>query len=325
MNIKASVCKTIPVFAFLALGVFGVTAQAPLFKYNVDYICNKEKAAGTERVVVRYCRRDSDKPGWPATTDGDNYCHVEFLDQPTNMPDVPMFKAILQTEITTKLAACKDPATGKPPAGAATAAATTAAADASIAKAVAAKIDISIVGMKFGDPLRLANCPLLMLGPPTQNCFASEMDMAKQVAKDFGMNDTFPEDVRVVNLSKDHCPDWVTGCQAYVTAHNGKLDGVALFTNGRNSATGVTRNLTTKYGKPTRVLSGTVEPDTGNKFDINEPEWDLPGLKVRYEIVLRNDGDGERIKTNQGIVRIMTEDEYNRRIKKEKEPVKNKL
>lgn len=310
--------KIVALFMLPFIFVTGLIAQAPPFKYNVEYVCNKE------RVVVRYCRRDSDKPGWPATTDADNYCQVEYLDRPTNLPNVPLFKAQLQTELAVQLSSCKDPKTGQAPAGG-IAAGNATAADTSITKALAAKVDITIVGLKFGDPLRLPACPLLALSLPKENCVSTTVDMADDILKGFGMETSISNDVKMVSLSTDHCPSWVTGCTAYVTVHGGKIDGVALFTNGRNSAAAVTRDLTAKYGKPTRVKSGVITPDEGNKFTINEPEWDLPGLRVRYEIVSRDEDGGERIHTNQGIVRIMTETEYQRRLKKEEAPVKNKL
>lgn len=310
--------RVFPLFAHVFIGVIQLPAQAPPFKYNVDYVCNKDKT--TERVVVRYCRRDSDQRGAPVTPDNANYCHVEYLDRPTNLPEIAFFKSELQSDIAAKLSSCKDPVTGKPPAGGAAANPGTASPDTSIAKALAAKVDINIVGMRFGDPLGLGTCSLFQLGRLKQNCF----DLVTQIGKDFGGETTVPDDMKIVTLVSANCPSWVWNCTAYVTVHDGRLDGVSLFTNGRNSASVVTRDLTAKYGKPSRIIAGTVTPDTGNPFKINEPEWDLPGLRVRYEIVRKED-DGSRVKINEGIVRIMTDAEYLRRKAKEKEPVKSKL
>lgn len=322
-----TVCRVVSTVTLGFASVFGVMAQEAVFKNNVEYVCKKDQV--TERVVVRYCRRDSDKAGWRPTPDNENYCHVEYLDRPTNVPSIPFFSSELRSDIGAKLATCKDPATGKPPAGgAATAGGTTSASafgDTSIAKALAAKVDINILGMRFGDPLRLGNCPLLQLAPLKQNCYMAGVDLVSQIGKEWGTAEsTVPDDMKIVTLAPDNCPSWVWKCTAYVTVHDGKLDGVALFTDGRNSATKVTRDLTTKYGKPTRVKLGHVKPDTGNPFDVNNPEWDLPGLRVRYEVVRREE-DSDRINTNEGIVRIMTETEHQRRLNKQKEPVKTKL
>ena len=64
-------------------------------------------------------------------------------------------------------------------------------------------------------------------------------------------DDTAADDLKTVTLTKSNCPSWVNGCTAYVTVHDGKLDGVALYTKRRNAMNAVTRDLTAKYGKPT--------------------------------------------------------------------------
>lgn len=323
MNTKVLICKVFPICAFILIGVIGVMAQAPPFKYNVEYVCNKDKT--TERVVVRYCRRDSDRPG-EKTPDSANYCHVEYLDRPTNLPEIAFFKSELQSDIGAKLSACKDPATGKPPAGGPAANAGTAAADASIAKALAAKVDINILGMRFGDPLGLRDCPLLQIGPVKQNCFPALMELVSDLAKELG-DDTAADDVKTITLAPSNCPSWVKDCTAYVTVHDGRLDGVSLLTNGRNSMNAVTRDLTAKYGKPTSIAPKIFKPDVGNPFNYNQPSWTLPGLRVTYDVVfnLEDDTDTERASSKVGMVRIMTETEHQRRLNKQKEPVKNKL
>lgn len=320
MNRKALVYGILPALTLIFVGAIESIGQAAPFKYNVEYVCKKKHQA-TERVVVRYCRRDSDQPG-ERTADVNNYCHVEYLDRPTNIPSIPFFSAELQSDIGAKLASCKDPATGKPPTGGGSTSGNTTggSADTSIAKALAAKVDINILGMRFGDPLGLGTCSLFQLGSLKQNCF----DLVTQIGKDFGAETTVPDDMKIVTLTSANCPSWVWNCTAYVTVHDGKLDGVALFTDGRNSATKVTRDLTTKYGKPTRIKLSHIVPDTGNEFDVNNPEWDLPGLRVRYEVI-RRDEDSDRINTKEGIVRIMTETEHQRRLNKQKEPTKTKL
>ncbi|MGH9947290.1 MAG: hypothetical protein ACRD6X_08835 [Pyrinomonadaceae bacterium] len=196
--------------------------------------------------------------------------------------------------------------------------------DTSIAKAKAAKVDLTIVGLQFGEPLSVAVCPLIMIGPPKQTCRAEVPAFAAEIVAGLGIKSTTPEDMTIVTLDENHCPSWVTQCQAYVTVKAGGIAAVGLFTEGRNSAKTVTTDLTSKYGKPTLVKNGVVTPDTGNPFNISEPEWNLPGLHVEYEIVARDD-NGERIHTNQGIVRIMTEGEYQRRLAEKKKPVKTKL
>lgn len=315
--------RVFPLFALVFIGLVPFSAQAPPFKYGVEYVCKKDQA--TERVVVRYCRRDSDRPG-EKTHDVNNFCMVEYLDRPTNMPNIPLYRSILQSDIAAYLTSCKDPATGRAPSGMTSAGANSAAADTSIAKALAAKVDINILGMKFGDPLRLGDCPLLQLGPLKQNCFPALMDLVSALAKDMG-DDTAADDVKTVTLIPSNCPSWVKDCTAYITVHDGKLDGVSLYTNGRNAMNTVTRDLTAKYGKPTSLIPKIFRPDVGNPFSYNQPVWTLPGLRVSYDVVfnLEDDEDTERASSKVGMVRIMTENEYLRRKAKEKEPVKSKL
>jgi hypothetical protein len=64
----------------LALGFAAPLAQAAdtALVYGKDYQC------GTEIIHVGHCRRDSDMPGMPATTDADNYCQVYYPSRPKN-------------------------------------------------------------------------------------------------------------------------------------------------------------------------------------------------------------------------------------------------
>ena len=80
MNTNTAICNVLVLLTLILVGATGLAAQASPFKYGVEYLCNKDQA--TERVVVRYCRRDSDRPG-ERTVDVDNFCHVEYLDRPT--------------------------------------------------------------------------------------------------------------------------------------------------------------------------------------------------------------------------------------------------
>jgi hypothetical protein len=132
-------------------------------------------------------------------------------------------------------------------------------------------------------------------------------------------------DVKNIRLAGESCPEWIDQCAGYATLHNGRLSGIAFLTTGRGVEKAVTASLREKYGPPTRVVSGRVIPDVGNPFNTNEPEWSLPGLFVEYEVVLREEGEDERISTKQGIVRIMTESERARRIAKQKAKPKPKL
>jgi hypothetical protein len=206
--------------------------------------------------------------------------------------------------------------------------------DPSIAKARAAKVDTTALGMQLGEPLRMPDCPQVSLATilnplalnTNQDCRNSSegLDQLAEVLTGVKSNKVPGEGTETVQLSEDHCPSWVDGCTAYVTLHNNSIVFVGVYTKGRNVAKTVTNELIEKYGKPTRVVLGEVTPDVGNAFKISEPEWTLPGLRVEYEIVIRTENE-DRIETNRGIVRIMTESEYQRRLAEKAKPVKRKL
>jgi tetratricopeptide (TPR) repeat protein len=65
---------------FLLLVIAQITAahsaSAQTFRYNVEYKCNGE------RIAVGHCRKDSDTPGFPATTPDQDYCSVYYPDRP---------------------------------------------------------------------------------------------------------------------------------------------------------------------------------------------------------------------------------------------------
>jgi DNA-binding MarR family transcriptional regulator len=86
------------------------------------------------------------------------------------------------------------------------------------------------------------------------------------------------------------------------------------------------QELREKYGPASEVVNGSVTPGTGNAFEINEPQWKLPGIYVEYEVVLHDENAAGRISaTSQGIVRVMTESEQQRRLAKQKAKHKPKL
>ena len=218
------------------------------------------------------------------------------------------------------------------------------AADPSIAKAKAAKVDTSIVGLQFGEPLKLPECALLgnLIVDPSTNratvreaCIQGDMDIGKSLGIDvdsiskelFGVevDKSAAQDITAIRLTKEYCPVWVSQCTGYATLHNGRLAGIAFLTPGRGYEKTVTTDLRDKYGPPTRVVRDTVTPQEGNKFDINEPEWVLPGLYAEYEVVSRDPAIEGRRKLNEGVVRIMTESERTRRLANQKEKPKPKL
>jgi hypothetical protein len=81
--------------------------------------------------------------------------------------------------------------------------------------------------------------------------------------------------------------------------------------------------LRAKYGQPTGIELGKITPDVGNAFEVSNPEWNLRGLHVQYQVIrLPENG---RVNINEGIVWIETESTYRLRVAAEKVPVKRKL
>ena len=64
------------VLAAAPVGIAAVARAEPTLRYNHDYVC------GQERIVVGYCRHDSDTPDMPRTTPENDYCQLYYPDRP---------------------------------------------------------------------------------------------------------------------------------------------------------------------------------------------------------------------------------------------------
>src|SRR5579863_7248949 len=76
-------------------------AQPPtdVLRYEVPYKCDGET------VQVKYCRKDSDRPGFSPTKPQDNYCLVYYPDRPKSGGFIVQ-ESELRDDITKKLQAC---------------------------------------------------------------------------------------------------------------------------------------------------------------------------------------------------------------------------
>ena len=86
------------IVAMFLTGYVHALAQQTL-RYNFAYTCNKE------RVIVTRCRRDSDQPGFPPTTDENNYCAVIYPDRPRR-GGIEVETVELRSDIIKNLSAC---------------------------------------------------------------------------------------------------------------------------------------------------------------------------------------------------------------------------
>jgi hypothetical protein len=116
----------------------------------------------------------------------------------------------------------------------------------------------------------------------------------------------------------------MSGSNVAVRTFQGGVVRVIIVTPSKDVSKRVEAELTAKYGRGFIVHSGTITPDSGNKFDVRNLEWNLPGLHVQYQ-VLEVD-ENERVHTNgTGYVRIETDAAYKDRIAKENKPQKRVL
>lgn len=199
--------------------------------------------------------------------------------------------------------------------------------DASIAKAKAAKVDLTAFGLTLGEAVELPQCADQLLQFDKRTCIPGQPANVG-LAIDF-LNAIIPgglaegqtdPNVMQVRFDDDHCPSWLEGCSGEILVHDGVLVAIAVTTKGRRVENSVNAELKGKYGPASRAKLGRITPDVGNAFDVADPEWNLPGLRVEYQVVLHNEEQG--VNTSIGWVRVITESAYQRLVNK---PVKKKM
>lgn len=200
--------------------------------------------------------------------------------------------------------------------------------DPSIAKAKAAKVDLTAFGLTFGEAVQLPECADQLLKLDSRMCIpglapnaAAALDFLNAIMPGALEGGTVDPNIMQVRLDEDHCPSWVAqSCDAQLLLHDGVLAAIAVSTNGRRVENSVNAELRSKYGPASGTKLGRITPDVGNAFDVHDPEWNLPGLHVEYQVVLHNEEQG--VNTSIGWVRVITESAYQRLVNK---PVKKKM
>jgi hypothetical protein len=194
--------------------------------------------------------------------------------------------------------------------------------DPSIAKAKIAKVDTTVFGWQLGEPLRLRPCPLIMIDVE-ENChIKGQVPLGVDPAT--GLEYRLAEAVvRTVRLTPANCPSWVTNCDVNVMIRDGNLVGLYIYTAGRDVEKATNGELRAKYGEPSGAYIGMITPDVGNKFNVEDPEWNLPGLHVEYQVIFVPDNG--RLDIRRGIVWIETDATHQLRLAAKKAPVKRKL
>src|SRR5438876_2759865 len=153
--------------------------------------------------------------------------------------------------------------------------------DPSIAKAHAANVDTKVFGIPLGEPLQLPTCASMF--DSSRTCLQKEVpaevfDTLTSMMTVFGAAPAAPtmEDarmgVRIVELTSDACPWWLSGCTARLMTYDGLLVAVSIDTKGHTVDQAAAKDLRTKYGAPTSVRPISVTPRVGNPYKANDLE-----------------------------------------------------
>jgi hypothetical protein len=166
--------------------------------------------------------------------------------------------------------------------------------------------EMSVFGISLGEPLALPECeksepPSSANGyryeprpKPRQACFISlaELKIHDRVAIDF------PENERPTVTRGG---GWF-GVEA--TLIDGKVEGIKFGTFGIRNDSLVLEALTTKYGKPTDLITSKVQNGFGASFDVSTASWLLPGpVDPKLTVVFRSSCSD---KLDEGCVTIDT-------------------
>lgn len=213
--------------------------------------------------------------------------------------------------------------------------------DPSIAKARAAKVDITVFAgaITLGELFDLPTCPpyeINILSAPREisvACDATDQKLDIQLPGlgniltglgDPADQTTADPNLRGINLPQSSVPNWVIGTSAWVKLSEGRVVSVTFPTKGLNVQKTASEDLLAKYGKAHFSTSGIFKTDGGREFTYVDRVWTLPGIRVEYDALMKDENDRSSVDGN-GQVRIETETEYSRRKAEENKPKKRIL
>lgn len=167
--------------------------------------------------------------------------------------------------------------------------------DPAIAKAKAAGVDTKVFGVPLGEPLRLPACVSLrehakstdglgafgagLRGITTSTTCQSQGSMMGLIGGLAGMTGMLSD--RYILLAENTCPPWAY-CEVVAFRHEGNLAGVTIMVQPGAREDQVGKQLRAKYGKPSRSESAQYQNEFGARYEVDELEWNLPGLHVQY-------------------------------------------
>lgn len=304
----------------------GAIAFAQTIQFQRYFQCNGE------RVAVDSCFNDGDNAN----------CMVMYPDRPLhNGFEVQVIEK--RGDVIKKIQSCVGrsatlASTGNPaPAGSASApvpasasaaqpaSAAPVAPDPSVAKALAAGVDMTVLGIPLGEAFSMPHCQAGNdLISQVTTMVQGDVDPAGLMNQDqptpcYGANPTelvngqsysgIPMDT-VIKFSDDKCPTWLSGCEAYGMIRNGLL--LAIYMDPENAAGPdiTAAQLRAKYGKPIKDNTVTFNLTYANGYayakQVEQLEWDLPGLRVEYSPFMQE--------TQRGMLRIETDTGYQDRL-----------
>lgn len=167
--------------------------------------------------------------------------------------------------------------------------------DPAIAKAKAAGVDTTVFGVPLGEPLSLPYCANLkqkkrhfsddidvgaaLQGASTETTCQFEFCLGDGIAFVFGAKRN--PAARCIHLAKNACPNWAF-CQVNAMLGEGRLGVVSITLQKGASPDYVAKQLRAKYGNPARRETMRYQNDYGAQLKLDDLEWLLPGLHVKF-------------------------------------------
>lgn len=148
-------------------------------------------------------------------------------------------------------------------------------------------VDMMVLGVPMGEPLRLPPCPTTVTGTSLLADTIAGMERALSTPKTTcqnrsGTSASGRNDISI-KFPPDRCPEWLNIlCLTSGVLYNGRLAQLMLGTRGLDVEESVVRILRAKYGKPSSSKRVTWSNDSGGRWEAEELAWDLKDLIVEF-------------------------------------------
>jgi hypothetical protein len=178
-----------------------------------------------------------------------------------------------------------DPASTSRPAPAT---ATAAAAESPRELRSATGVDMMVLGVPMGEPLRLPLCPTTAQGSSPLATTLAGLERAfaptTTVCQNVSERSASGRNAVSIKLPSNRCPEWLNIlCLVSGTLHNGRVAQLELGTRGLDVEEGLVEILRAKYGKPSRSKRVKWSNNVGGQWEAEELTWDLKDLVVEFK------------------------------------------